>query len=379
MIMGSLIDMGVEGFAIKQFLESILDVTVSISNVSKNSIYATDVRIIISPDEPTKNYFEIVDRIKTMGLPSTIEKDVLSVFKIMGEAESKVHGKPLDELHFHEVGQLDALADIIGCCMAIHELGIHAISCLPINVGGGRIMASHGKLPVPAPATLEMLRCSELFFYGDGERELLTPTGAALLSHFSNPVKTLPIGKVEKVGYGAGDADISHPNVLRLMLLEVDPLLSSDDIEVLETNIDDVTGEVLGNLFGKLMDAGAKDVSIIPATMKKGRVGHIIKVVTRSQDSADLAKMIMKETGSLGIRVIPVKHRFIADRETRVIDVEIEGRIFSVPVKVAFVPPRELLHLSAEYENCKSISDSTGIPVRDIIRKTEETGWDLFN
>jgi uncharacterized protein (TIGR00299 family) protein len=299
----------------------------------------------------------------------------------MAEAEASVHGQSdLEKLHFHEVGQSDALADVIGSSAAIHSLGCDSIYCTPISVGSGTIECAHGTLPVPAPATLEILRKGKLYFRGGGaNKELLTPTGAAILSHFAKPVETFPQGKAIAIGYGAGDADLQGPNVLQGVLIEPDSYLIPDIIEVLETNADDVSGEVLGNLFEELLSMGARDVAIIPATMKKGRPAHIIKVIAKPEDSAKLARKIIVETGSLGVRVMPARHRLMAARNIERIRIELEGQEFETAVKVARDSEGVLLNISAEFEDCKKIAKISGIPVKEVMRRAEEAARKLFS
>jgi hypothetical protein len=162
------------------------------------------------------------------------------------------------------------------------------------------------------------------------------------------------------------------------MLLEMDDILTKDQIEVLETNVDDVTGEVLGNLFDKLLAAGARDVAITPTIMKKGRSGHIIKVITKSQNSERVAREMMKETGTLGIRVIPTAHRFVADRRMSEISIQLKGEEFISAVKIAQDKSGEILHISAEYEDCRKIADKVGLPLKEVIRRVEEEAWGKF-
>lgn len=378
MILGSLIDLGADGSKICEIIESAVDVSVSVDRANKRGIDATDVHIHVPHEEHSRHYHELVDIIKSAGLHPQVEKSALDVFAIMAEAESKVHGVSLEKIHFHEVGQNDALADVIGSCAAMHEIGAEAIFCTPVNVGGGKVKAAHGLMQVPAPATLEILRCGDLLSYGSGSRELLTPTGAALLSYFAKPIDNLPKGKILAVGYGAGDADTEDPNVLRSMLVEIEDTLTKDQIEVLETNVDDVTGEVLGNLFDKLLAAGARDVAITPTVMKKGRTGHIIKVITKSHNSERVAREIMKETGTLGIRVIPTVHRFVADRRMDEVTITIKDEEFTVSVKIAQERSGDILHISAEYEDCRKVADKVGMPLKEIIRRVEEEGWGKF-
>jgi hypothetical protein len=375
MMLGTLISLGADQNIVRETIESTADVSVAIDKVNKKGIMAVDVDIIVAQESHSKHYHEIVDIVLNAKLPKQVEKDVLQVFEILASAESKIHGKTLEELHFHEVGQNDAIADIVGSCTAIRNLGPEEVLCTPINVGGGLVKAAHGLLPVPAPATLEILKEGGLSFYGNGKREMLTPTGAALLSYYSKSIECIPHGKAISIGYGAGKADIDNPNVLRSMMLDVDEPIATDLVEVLETNVDDVTGEVLGNLFDKLLKMGAKDVAIIPATMKKGRPGSIIKVITRPEDSPKIAREIIRETGSLGIRVLPTKHRFVANRKINTIDVDIGGQTVQCRIKVAEDKNGEIMHISAEYDDCKELSLSTGFPLKEIIRKVEETSW----
>ncbi len=378
MILGTLISLGADREKVREVIESSVDVSVRVGEANKRGICAVDVHIDVDHEEHARHYDELVSIVMNAGLPPKVEHSVLAVFELMGRAESKVHGEPLDELHFHEVGQNDALADVIGSCFAMHEIGADAIYCLPINVGGGRVKAAHGSMPVPAPATLEILQQTGLVFYGSGKRELLTPTGAAILGHFARPIENFPKGKVLSVGYGAGDADTEDPNVLRSTLINMEDDLSRDSIEVLETNVDDVTGEVLGNLFEKLLSIGARDVAIIPATMKKGRTGHIIKVITKPEHSATIAREIMRETGTLGIRVIPTKHRYTADRRMDSVKVIIRGKVYDIPVKIAEDHTGEILHISAEYEDCKKVAKELDLPLKNVIRKVEEEAWNIY-
>jgi len=385
MILGALIDLGASESFIRQYIEPLANITFRREKVMKNGISATDVSIVENVSNNERNFLEICDIVTRAGLPDEVEKNALAVFLVMAQAESKIHNQPLEKLHFHEIGQDDAIADVIGACLAFYDLKSNQqmtwdeVICNDINVGGGFIECCHGTLPVPAPATLEILKNSGLPFYSKGDRELLTPTGAAILSHFVSLAQDQlvhPSAKAVLVGYGAGKADMKLPNVLRVSLTEYSglPPLQRDQIEVLETNVDDVTGEVLGNLVENLMTLGALDVAVIPIYMKKGRPAHLIKVITKPENSEKLARQIIRETGSLGVRVAPSKHRVSVSREIISIDVDFSGKIYSVPLKVAMFPEGEIVQISAEYENCKQISAETGIPLREVQKKAEYEG-----
>lgn len=380
MILGCTLDLGADRKTVKELIEASVDVSVDIREVMKKGIKALDVRINVPEKEPVRTYPELIDIVKAAKLPPNVEASTLDIFSKLAEAEASVHGQPdLEKLHFHEVGQSDALADIIGSSAAIHSLNCESIYCTPINVGSGTIKCAHGILPVPAPATLELLRKGKFYFRGGIEqKELLTPTGAAVLAHFARPLEAFPQGRVISIGYGAGDSELAGPNVLQGILTELDSCLIPDIIEVLETNADDVSGEVLGNLFEELLAMGARDVAILPATMKKGRPAHVIKVIAKPEDTAKLARKIIIETGSLGVRVIPTRHRLMAARRIESVKFEIEGQTYESAVKIARDSEGILLNISAEFEDCKKIAKTTGIPVKEIMRKVEEAGRKLF-
>ncbi|GFO98188.1 hypothetical protein ig2599ANME_2411 [groundwater metagenome] len=374
MIIACLIDFGADAGKVKEAMEISADVEVEVTRTTKKGIAATAVNVSTKKDGNLK-LSEIIKRISSLSLPGDVISDAVSVFNILGKSESKVHGVPLEKLHFHELGQEDAIADIVGACIAFHDLGLkeHRVYCTPISVGEGFIEFSHGKFPVPAPAALEILKEYSLpWKTGPVEGELLTPTGAALLAHFVNEKGECHPMRTERIGYGAGSMESAVPNVLRVITGEIDDALISDSIEMLETNVDDVTGQVLGNLIDELLAAGARDVCIIPVTMKKGRSGHIIQVIAKTGDSEALARKIIEETGSLGIRIIPVKHRLIAQREMDKVEITINGRVFTIAVKIARDMRGVLLNISAEFEDCKKAAQVSGVPVKDVIRHAEE-------
>lgn len=381
MILGCTLDLGADQKMVKELIEASVDVSVDIREVMKKGIKALDVQINVPEKEPVRTYPELIDVVKAAKLPSSVEASALDIFSKLAEAEASVHGQTdLEKLHFHEVGQSDALADIIGSSAAIHSLNCDSIYCTPVNVGSGTIESAHGLLPVPAPATLELLRRGKFYFRGGTEqKELLTPTGAAILAHFARPLEAFPQGRVISIGYGAGDSDLAGPNVLQGMLCELDSCLIPDIIEVLETNADDVSGEVLGNLFEELLAMGARDVAILPATMKKGRPAHVIKVIAKPEDTEKLARKIIIETGSLGVRVIPTRHRLMAARRIESVKFEVEGQIYEAAVKIARDSEGVLLNISAEFEDCKKIAKTSGIPVKEVIRKAEEAARRLFS
>ena len=379
MFIGSLLGLGANKKLVKEAMESAADVTVNISEVKQGLLSAIKVEVVQHSDT-RKTYARMVEQIESAGLPGQVEQDVLGILELMGKAESRVHGTPLDELHLHEMGQQDAVADIVGAVSAFHDLELSRsrVLCMPVSVGGGYVDTAHGLLPVPAPATLFILDSSNLVWRGGPvEHELLTPTGAAILAYlvkkYGSPCPEYPLMTSSVTGYGAGSKETGMPNVLRSVLGRLDAGLAVDHVEMLETNVDDVTGEVVGYLIQELMDDGALDVSVIPATMKKGRSGFLIKVVCRSEDTNRLAYRIIAVTGSLGVRLIPVRHRLTARRRMMEVGIQAAGRPYQVQVKVGCDNSGNVLNISAEFEDCKRIAQETGLQMKDLMRRAEES------
>lgn len=360
--------------AVKDAVKSV-GCILEVSRVEKSHISATRAKII------SDKRFQGLKEAKTILHGSSLRKEALEnalrALDILASAESRVHGVPKEEIKFHEVGALDALADIAGSCAALQSLGVKRVLSLPLSVGGGFISAHHGCLPVPGPAALEILRAFKIPWKGGPvEMELLTPTGAALLAAIVDDfLPDYPLIRVECTGYGAGSRDLSVPNTLRGVIGEIGHDHHGDTVVQLETNVDDVTGEVLGYLIELLMDSGALDVSLTPAIMKKGRSGWVIRVIARHDDIDRISRLIMRETGSLGLRVFPSLHRHTAERESKPVDVEIKGTVYRAAVKVSMIEG-EILNVKPEFEDCKRIALETGLPLRAVMKKVEEAGWE---
>lgn len=379
--MASLIDLGANLDSVRLAVESV-GCALEVSREDRGPITACRAQVI--SDKRFRSLSEAVSILKASSLTGAALHNALEALDILAGAESLVHGVPKDEAHFHEIGALDALADIAGACAARQSLEAERVLSGPVSVGGGFVASSHGLLAVPCPAALEILRANQIPWRGGPvEEELLTPTGAALLSVLVDEFLTeLPLNRAERVGYGAGRKELAMPNVLRSILAEALPDRSADRsghghgdrVVQLETNVDDVTGEVLGHLIERLMQAGALDVSVLPALMKKGRAGSVIRAIARHEDEEHLAKIIILETGSLGVRVFPSLHRFLAEREVRAIDVELSGRIYRAGVKISRLDG-EIIAVKPEYEDCKRIAKEADLPLRSVSKKVEEAGW----
>ncbi|PSP82375.1 nickel pincer cofactor biosynthesis protein LarC [Halobacteriales archaeon QS_1_68_17] len=408
MILGALLAAGADRGALAP-VEEALDVRYEVRQVERNGIAATavDVRLTDDGDDrgdetghdhddgngnhdhdhgngsdhpyaegsgPLRTYHEVVEIVEDMDLPAGVEAEAKAVFELLGEAEAAVHGTDLDGTHFHEVGADDAIADVVGACLLLADLGVERVVTTPLSAGGGSVEMSHGTYPVPTPAVVELAERADWSLRGGPvEAELLTPTGAAVLAHVAEGVETLPPLRVRASGYGAGRREFpEHPNVLRALVGDGGEELRRDEITVLETNVDDASPELLGGLQETLAAAGARDVSILPATMKKSRPGHLVKVVVKPEDAARVARRLAAETGTLGVREHGAGHRWIADREVRTATVEVDGEHHEVGVKVATDADGTVYDVSAEYDDAAAVAEETGLSVREVMRRAED-------
>ncbi|EMA32772.1 hypothetical protein C444_06106 [Haloarcula japonica DSM 6131] len=322
---------------------------------------------------PSRTYAEVVELVEGMDLPKAVSADALAIFEILGEAEASVHGTDLDGTHFHEVGADDAIADIVGACLLLDDLDVDRVVTTPLSTGGGTVEMSHGTYPVPTPAVVEIAEQADWSLQGGPiDRELVTPTGAAILAHIAEGTESLPSLDVEASGYGAGGWDLDdRPNVLRALVGDGAGQLRRDEITVLETNVDDVSPEVLGDLQRTLPDVGARDVSIVPTTMKKSRPGHIVKVICKPEEAERVARRLAEATGTLGVRESGAGHRWVADREYETVVLSVDGEQFEVTVKIASDTDGTVFDVSTEYDDAAAVADATDLPVREIQRRAE--------
>jgi uncharacterized protein (TIGR00299 family) protein len=323
---------------------------------------------------PHRSYLEVREIVEALPIPDAAREDALAIFEVLGEAEAAVHGTDLESTHFHEVGADDAIADVVGAALLLHDLDVDSVVTTPVAAGGGEVGTSHGTYPVPAPAVVEIAeRASWEFEHGPVDRELLTPTGAAILAHIAEGRRRLPPLTVTDSGYGAGGYDLGdRPNVLRTVVGEARGAFECQPISVLETNVDDVSPEVLGGLQESLAAAGAKDVTIVPTTMKKSRPGHLVKVIVDPQDSEAVARTLAEETGSLGVREAGAAHRWVAERRIERASIEVQGTTFEVDVKIGSDADGAVFDVSAEYDDATAVARETGVPLREVARRAED-------
>lgn len=309
-----------------------------------------------------RNFNDIKTIIENSDLSTNIKDKAVNVFRMLGLAEAKVHGKSLEEVHFHEVGAVDTIIDIVGSCLALENLGIEKIYVSEIKTGFGFVQCAHGLMPVPAPATAELLAHGLLYTKGNIERELATPTGAALMAALAEPSADMPKGfSAEKVGYGAGTRNLEIPNVLRATLGTVEEV-KSHALTVVECNIDDMSGEVWPYVQEKLMAAGALDAWITPIIMKKGRPAQMLSVLMHPQDLPVLEKIILTETTTLGMRYYDVA-RHCSERSF------IEVTLPQGSVKVKFSQAGgQILNIAPEFEDCRKLAEASKMPLKKIMQ-----------
>ncbi|HJJ31730.1 MAG TPA: nickel pincer cofactor biosynthesis protein LarC [Methanocorpusculum sp.] len=371
MIVSSLLSLGADKNTV---LAAVKNAAVpEIETVVRNGIEALSIHM--NSDTAHRHIEEVlakVDAAETSDEAKALAKRVFSRLEI---AEAAVHHT--HHPHFHEIGADDAVADIVGACTAILSLHIDNVCILPVATGSGTLHCSHGIMPVPAPATAEVLKNSSLnTLLGTFEGELCTPTGASLLAEFAETFcasDTVPAGKIIAIGRGAGAKVFDdHANILTSYIVESEDTEST--VDVLETNVDDITGEVLANTITLLMENGARDASAVPIIMKKGRSGYLIRVICSPEKSAALAELLAKETGSLGIRCIPMVHRLTAERGFTSVTAKICGKEYTASVKYASISG-SIYSRKAEFEDCRRIAAESGCPIRDVKRILEDAAW----
>jgi uncharacterized protein (TIGR00299 family) protein len=368
MTLGALVDAGLPIEVLRSELAK-LDLsgyTLSSEKVRRSSLAATKVHVILDEKkQPARRLSDIQKIINGSSLSPAVKQKSLTIFQRLAEVEAKVHGTTPDKVHFHEVGAVDALVDIVGSVIGLEHLGITEIIGSPLNVGSGTVHTAHGKLPVPAPATAELLR--EIPLYSSSITfELTTPTGAALISTLATSFGPLPQMKVRSIAYGAGNKDIpGQPNVLRLLLGELLPAYNEDASMVIETNIDDMNPQLYDHLIEKLLAQGAQDVYLTPIIMKKGRPGILLTILTNRLHSDALLDILFRETTSIGVRICEVGRKKL-DRELR----EIETTYGKVRIKVSS-RGGEVLTVTPEYEDCKKLAEAKQVPLKQVIEEAK--------
>ncbi len=360
MLVGALADAGADRDAIAQSLDSLsTGAQVSFERVKRRDLTATKFHVTVMEQPKHRHLNHILRIIEAATLPERVKQNSAAVFQRLAAAEASVHGVPIEKVHFHEVGAADSICDIVGACLGFHLLGVETIYTSPVNVGSGTVETEHGTLPVPAPATAVLLRDRPIYARGPA-MELTTPTGAAVAAALSSGFGGMPPMSIDKIGYGAGGKDFrEHANVLRILVGQATGASEATTVFVIEANIDDSNPQVLGFTLERLLDAGALDATLQALSMKKGRPGVLLSVMTTAEHRETLAQLIFSETSTLGLRIYSAERR-VQPRDW----VEVETPHGKVRIKVSgdgsFAP---------EYEDARKLALATGIPLKQIFNE----------
>lgn len=368
MILGSLLDAGLELDVLKGELGKLClsHYDIEVKKVSKRGIAGSQAHVHVGHDHHHHHHRRLQDVehiIRQSSLEEPVKRCCLDIFIRLAEAEAKVHGISVDEVHFHEVGAMDAIIDVVGASAGLAAMGIEKVYCSPLHVGTGTVECAHGSLPVPAPATAELIKGKPAYSTGV-QGELLTPTGAAILTTIAEDFRPMPAMIVDGVGYGAGASDPPIPNLLRLMIGRVEEEAVGYQLErvaVAETTIDDMNPQIYDYLIDKMLRMGALDVLLFPIHMKKNRPGIQVKVICPVEMIGSLSDFLLKETTSIGLRW-RIDNRIKAARSVR----ELQTKLGLMKFKVAQVGDT-VINVAPEYDDCKRVALERNVPLKEVM------------
>ncbi len=379
MLLGAFLDAGVPEERLRSELAKlpVKGYEITVQPVEKCGIHAVYVDVKLTDRQKHRHLPDIFRILDESALDTEINEKSKTVFLRLAEAEAKVHGTSVEKIHFHEVGAVDAIVDVVGTVFSLHYLGIKKIVVSRLQTGTGFIKCSHGWMPVPAPATAELLRGIP-YYQGEINKELVTPTGAAIIAALASSFGEIPAGFVtESTGYGAGTWDLDIPNVLRMHIGDIPLHEETQEVEktmVLEANIDDSNPQIYEYVMEKLLASGALDVWLTPIIMKKSRPAVVLSVLFQAPQQEELTKIIFAETSTIGVRIYPVR-RTIADREI----VSVNTLWGQIRVKVSRVEGR-VCNISPEYEDCRTAAEEHHIPLKFVqqeVLKIASKFWPL--
>jgi uncharacterized protein (TIGR00299 family) protein len=367
MILGSLIDAGLSARRLREELKKIRIPTIQlkVKKVLKRGISATQVIVEGKKERrPHRNLREIMRIVERSGVKAEVKERSREIFKRIALVESKIHQTPIEEIHFHELGGLDSIVDIVGSVWGLQQLGIEKIHVSKVNVGAGFVKCEHGILPIPAPATLALMEGKPIYSSGV-ERELLTPTGAAILTTLGSEFGPIPSIHVERIGYGAGRDHLLHPNLLRLIIGTSASASGNEKVVIIQTNIDDMNPQFYDYIMEKLLAMNVLEVFLTPILMKKNRPGTLLTVIGPSEKRPAITEFLLKETTTLGLRWHE-EERAKTEREI----LTKETRYGKIRFKLARWEGR-VVNISPEYEDCKRLALKKGVPLKDIFEEAK--------
>jgi len=368
MILGAMVDLGLDLSDLTGALESLdlEEFQLGVREVASYGLRATKVDITVPESVLVRTFNNIRDLIENSPLPDTVKARSLEIFMRLARAESVVHSKPIDQVHFHEVGAVDSILDIVGAAYGLEALGFTEVFSSPLPLGHGMVKTQHGSIPVPVPAVLEILEGVPTYSSGI-PTETVTPTGAAVIKSLATSFGNAPPMVLGKTGYGAGTKDLGVPNLLRVVTGEPGDLLAeSEELACqISTNIDDMNPEFYDYVIERLLEAGAHDVWLTPIQMKKTRPGTIITVLCSPGDAGAFKKILLEETSTFGLRTVSVMKKSI-DREV----ITVDTAWGAVSVKVGRDCNR-VTNVSPEFSDCAQIAGEHGVPIKEVFREAQ--------
>jgi hypothetical protein len=387
MFLGALIDLGVDVFNFKEAmsiagdcLRGVKSLDIEIKDVKRKDFRAKRVEVRAHEDFERREGVEMKEAIEkclgNLGLGNNAGTFALNAIDTLLYAEARIHGESINKVHLHELGSVDTLVDIVGAAFCLENLGLFKntrIYSTPVATGGGSFRTLEGILSSPSPAVVEILRSKRFAIMGGSvDAELCTPTGASILVSMAEPIGHYPLFRPSITGYGAGSRDFDEfPNLLRLTLGDAAEEFLFDEVSVIETSLDDVTGEVIGYAMDRLMKEGARSVSVIPIYTKRNRPGQMVQIIADHDQVEQLSRILMEETGSLGVRVTPCRRRILM-REFFDVKIELEGVERSIKIKAARDGNGNIIRIKAEYEDARKIAEELGLPLRVVLSIAEE-------
>lgn len=367
MIVGALLDLGVDFDKLKQALDSleVSGYTIRAEKVKKKGVMATQFVVELDPGQkqPHRHLRHVLEIIDKGALPDQVKRASAETFRRIAEAEAAVHGTTIEKVHFHEVGAIDSIVDVVSAHFCLHELGYAHIAASPLHVGAGTVKCAHGIMPVPAPATALLLKGIPSYG-GEVPFELVTPTGAAILGQIAASFGPMPVMRIASMGYGSGTRELDdRANVLRVVMGEgIAGAGATESITVIETNVDDMNPELLPELIGELMDGGARDAFLTPIIAKKGRPAHLITVLCDDAKAHDMAGILFRSSTTLGVRVRR-EDRICLAREWKFVVTDWGN----VRVKIGHFNEQPTV-VAPEFEDCRKVAKENGVPVAAVYR-----------
>ena len=381
MTVGALLDAGLKIETLEKELKKLglSGYRLEVNKVVKKGISATQFKVKIKEEGVERRFKDILDILEKSKLDEEIKKETKKIFFNIAQAESKIHQKDIDKIHFHEIGGLDSIIDITSAVIGIKTLGIEEIHSSALPVGKGFVKCAHGVIPVPAPATLELLK--NIPTYSGGiESEMITPTGAGIISTLAKSFGGRPLMKIERIGYGAGEKEFTIPNLLRVSIGEKilkDENLKdgyvSDEAVLIETNIDDINPEFYDYIMEQLFSQGALDVFLTPIQMKKNRPAHMLSIIVYEQNLKEILEVLFSESTTLGVRIREIKRLRLAQQNFIA-----KTKYGKIKVKVGTFKG-EIKNITPEYEDCKKMAKQHKIPLKEIYEEVKKVTYNKLD